>query len=190
VIEGQKPRESLSFSTRRGRLGRRIAPVCCQTNHSAGFASIENLCPACQFPANLRLRCRDPRRSRCLHRSFCGGPRVRIHLPPGESHQQTIAARKAQTRSRGTEGSNPAPSSGESVSRPHPLFLGREPDFPRGCAWLTWRPGRQRRAECFDFAPTGGNVSVGAIFQYRSAADAVARMPSRSQRSRAFSGLN
>ena len=56
MIEGPKPRESLSFSTRRGCLGRRIAPVCWRTNISAGFASINNLCPACQVPANLRLR--------------------------------------------------------------------------------------------------------------------------------------
>jgi hypothetical protein len=31
----------------------------------------------------------------------------------------------------------------------------------RGCPRLAWRPGRQRRAGCFDIAPTGGNISAG-----------------------------
>ena len=39
-------------------------------------------------------------------------------------------------------------------------FVGREPGFPRGCARPAWRPGRQRRAGCFDIALTGGNISV------------------------------
>src|SRR5207302_8806712 len=46
---------------------------------------------------------------------------------------------------RGTEGSNPPPSSGESVSLPELLSRVENPDFPRGCAPLAWRPGRQRR---------------------------------------------
>ena len=61
----------------------------------------------------------------------------------------------------GTDGSNPSPSSRQSVSRPHPLSSVENPGFPRGCARLAWRPGRQRRAGCFDIAPTGGNISVG-----------------------------
>jgi len=61
---------------------------------------------------------------------------------------------------RGTEGSNPSPSSRQSVSRPHPLSKVENPGFPRGCARPAWRPGRQRRAGCFDIAPTGGNISV------------------------------
>src|SRR6478672_9609 len=40
-------------------------------------------------------------------------------------------------------------------------FDGPKPGFPRGCARLAWRPGRQRRSACFDSAPTGGNISVG-----------------------------
>src|SRR3984893_6379697 len=64
-------------------------------------------------------------------------------------------------RDRGTAGSNPAPSSRESVSRPHPLSKVQNPGFPRGCARLAWRPGRQRRSACFDSAPTCGNISVG-----------------------------
>src|SRR5882757_10603092 len=60
----------------------------------------------------------------------------------------------------GTEGSNPSPSSRESVSLPHPLSKVENPGFPRGCARLAWRAGRQRRAERFDLAPTGGNISV------------------------------
>jgi hypothetical protein len=61
---------------------------------------------------------------------------------------------------RGTKGSNPSPSSRQSVSRPDSLLNVENPVFPRGCARLAWRPGRQRRAECFDIAPTGGNISV------------------------------
>ena len=38
--------------------------------------------------------------------------------------------------SRGTDGSNPVPSSGESVSLPHPLSKVENPGFPRGCARL------------------------------------------------------
>ena len=43
---------------------------------------------------------------------------------------------------------------------PAAAFEGREPRFPRGSGQLAWRPGQQRRAGCFDFAPTGGNISV------------------------------
>src|SRR6266404_6218801 len=43
---------------------------------------------------------------------------------------------------------------------PGAAFEGREPRFPRGCARLAWRPGRQRHAGCFKIAPTGGNISV------------------------------
>ena len=58
---------------------------------------------------------------------------------------------------RGTESSNPSPSSGESVSRLKPLSYVENPDFPRGCARLAWRLDRPRRAGCFDTAATGGN---------------------------------
>jgi hypothetical protein len=60
----------------------------------------------------------------------------------------------------GTDGSNPASSSRQSVSRPRPLSRVENPGLPRGCARLAGQPGRQRRAGCFDFAPTGGNISV------------------------------
>src|ERR1700732_4514089 len=62
--------------------------------------------------------------------------------------------------SRGTDGSNPVPSSGESVSLPELLSGVENPGFPSGCAPLAWRSGRQRRAGCFKIAPTGGNISV------------------------------
>jgi len=44
---------------------------------------------------------------------------------------------------------------------PASAFEGREPRLPRGCPRLAWRPGRQRRAGCFDIVPTGGNISAG-----------------------------
>ena len=43
----------------------------------------------------------------------------------------------------GTDGSNPLPSSGQSVSLPHPLSRVENPGFPRGCARLAWRPDRR-----------------------------------------------
>jgi hypothetical protein len=49
-------------------------------------------------------------------------------------------------RGRGTEGSNPSPSSGQSVSLPQPLSSVENPGFPRGCARLAWGLGSQRRA--------------------------------------------
>jgi hypothetical protein len=60
----------------------------------------------------------------------------------------------------GTDSSNPSPSSGEPVSLPNPLLYVKNPGFPRGCARLARRAGRQRRARCVDAAPTGGNISV------------------------------
>src|SRR3954454_1112590 len=46
----------------------------------------------------------------------------------------------------GTDGSNPASSSGQSVSRTDPAVAGREPREPGGYARLGWRRGRQRHA--------------------------------------------
>jgi hypothetical protein len=60
-----------------------------------------------------------------------------------------------------TGSSNPSPSSRQSVSLPQSFSKVEKPGFPRGCARLAWRPGRQRRAGCFDIAPTGNNISVG-----------------------------
>src|ERR1700722_2794994 len=47
---------------------------------------------------------------------------------------------------RGTDGSNPSPSSRQSVSLPQPLSKVENPAFPRGSGQLAWRPGQQRRA--------------------------------------------
>src|SRR6266850_1617632 len=73
---------------------------------------------------------------------------------------KTGKPRKASFVLRGTKGSNPSPSSGESVSLPELLSSVENLGFPRGCAgWLGDRGG-QRRAGCFKIAPTGGNISV------------------------------
>jgi hypothetical protein len=61
---------------------------------------------------------------------------------------------------RGTEGSNPSPSSRESVSRGTLSSWVKNPGFLRGCAGLRSR-GRQRAAGPADIAPTRGNISVG-----------------------------
>ena len=67
---------------------------------------------------------------------------------------------KRQALPRGTDGSNPVASSGESVPLPELLSRVGNPGFPRGCARWLGRPGRQRRAGWVKIAPTGGNISV------------------------------
>ena len=72
----------------------------------------------------------------------------------------------------GTDGSNPVPSSGESVSLPELLSGVENPGFPRGCArWLGDRVGRD--AQGFPFRANRRQYLCRAIFQYRSAADGV-----------------
>ena len=46
----------------------------------------------------------------------------------------------------GTQSSNPACSSGQSVSLPQPLSKVENPRFPRGSGQLAWRPGQLVRA--------------------------------------------
>jgi hypothetical protein len=76
----------------------------------------------------------------------------------------------------GTEGSNPLPSSGESVSLPELLSRVENPGFPRGCARLAWRPGRQRHAGCYKIGPTGDNISVAPYSSTAAALMGSARM--------------
>jgi len=73
-----------------------------------------------------------------------------------------------------------------------PAWLSKieNPGFLRGCAGLASRPGRQRRAGCFDIAPIGGNISVGPDSSTGLPLMWSANMPRRSRRSRAFAGLN
>jgi hypothetical protein len=73
-----------------------------------------------------------------------GGPRVRIHLPPAGSLQTfdscvhplpRLETRSGTGRTRGIDGSNPAPSSGESTNFRFPVTsASRPPDAPRGLA--------------------------------------------------------
>ena len=72
--------------------------------------------------------------------------------------------RRMLAASRGTDGSNPVPSSGESASRGIFALPRREAGFSRGCVGPA---GAARSAEtgiarCM--APTGGNISVGPNF--------------------------
>jgi hypothetical protein len=55
--------------------------------------------------------------------------------------------------------------------------------------WLGDRVGRDAQG-CFDIAPTGGNISVGPYSSTAVPLMGPARMPRRSQQSRAFSGLD
>jgi hypothetical protein len=146
---------------------------------------------------------RATRRGRCDGRARCARSRVRSRLSAGGRWIRTFgsptdplpfreqsASHDGLTVSRpGIESSNPPPSSRQSVSRPHPLSKIEKPGFPRGCPRLAWRPGRQRRAACFDIAPTGGNISVGPYSSTAGPLMGLARMPRRSQRTRG-SGLN
>jgi hypothetical protein len=79
------------------------------------------------------------------------------------SHSQK--ARTGQSQKcpppRGTEGSNPSPSSRESVSPRSLSSWVKNPGFPRGCARLRSRCGRQRAAGPAHIAPTRSNISVG-----------------------------
>ena len=93
---------------------------------------------------------------------------------------------KKPAPSRGTESSNPFPSSRQSVSRPDPAVAGRK---TRGSARVCARCGRQRQRS------TGRNCAnrrcylCRAIFQYRSAADVIGQRrprPSQSSRSGQF----
>jgi len=81
----------------------------------------------------------------------------------------------------GTEGSNPACSSGESVSLPERLSRVENLGFPRGCAPLAWQLGRQRRAGCYKIAPIGGNISVAPYSSTAVPLMGPARRPRRSQ---------
>src|SRR5271169_1241569 len=74
--------------------------------------------------------------------------------------------RKPSSLSRGTEGSNPPPPSGESVSRGISLFRIEKSAVAAACAGPARRHGRQRRAELVNITSTAGNISVGP---YRNA---------------------
>jgi hypothetical protein len=92
------------------------------------------------------------------------------------SHSQK--ARTGQSQKcpppRGTEGSNPSPSSGESVSRGTLSLRVKNPGFPRGCAGLRSRRGRQRPEGAHQHRTNPQQYLCRAIFQYRISGDAVA----------------
>src|ERR1700738_2470083 len=104
---------------------------------------------------------RHGRRDCCLENGSgsVGEPKVRISLPPALSPLRTSfsGGKRGKVRGRqgtiptvstssGTDGSNPAPSSGESVSRGISPSLTQKPGFSRGCAGRGRRRGRQRQA--------------------------------------------
>ena len=88
-----------------------------------------------------------------------------------------LATPRRAFRRSGTDGSNPVPSSGESVSLPELLSRVENPGFPRGCARLAWRPGRQRRAGWVKIAPSGGKISVAPYSSTAVPLMGLARMP-------------
>jgi len=98
---------------------------------------------------------------------------------------------------RGTEGSNPAPSSRESVSRGTLSSCVKSPAFRAGVAGLRSRRGRQSAVGPANIAPTCGNISAGLYSSTVISGDAVANnllVKSKSQggfptEGRASSGL-
>ena len=71
--------------------------------------------------------------------------------------------------SRGTEGSNPSPSSRQSVSLPQPLLKVENPAFRAGLgSWLADRVSRDSLGVSISRQP--GQYLCRAIFQYRGAA--------------------
>jgi hypothetical protein len=105
---------------------------------------------------------------------------------------KALNARTGQSRKmlslRGTDGSNPSPSSRQSVSLPQPLSKVENPAFRAGLgSWLGDRVSRD--APGFPLRANRRQYLCRAIFQYRSAADVVGEVP-RSQQSWVFSGLN
>src|ERR1700726_2224052 len=102
----------------------------------------------------------------------CGG--LRLHPAVAEGCR----------RWRGTGSSNPSPSSRQSVSLPQSFSKVENPAFRAGLGcWLGDRVGRDARV--FRYRTNWRQYLCRAEFQYRSEADVVARLPRRSQRSRA-----
>src|SRR5262249_40397379 len=132
-----------------------------------------------------------------LNTRTVGGHRPRSNAPTpvisvgGTEGRQPGSLFSVQLISRGgTQSSNPVRSSGESVSRPKPLSYAENPGFPRGCARLAWRLGRQRRAGCFDTAATGGNISVGPYSSTAVPLTGSWECPDGANEVGAFSGLD
>jgi hypothetical protein len=140
----------------------------------------------------------NPWRETMVRRLFAGGSRIRTFRSSPDQCLSELVEPCAETTWRargeflrgGTVSSNPSPSSGESVSRPKPLSYVENPGFPRGCARLAWRLGRQRRAGCFDTAATGGNISVGPYSSTAVPLTGSVGMPDGPNEVGAFSGLD
>jgi hypothetical protein len=111
-----------------------------------------------------------------------GGPRVRIPLPPPGSHEQiepsgelTTGRRQTYSDGRGTDGSNPIPSGGESSSR---AFAREGPavriSFPSELSHTnsiiaTRRPGArsERSAKGQEHGRAGVNFGTASCFPHR-----------------------
>jgi hypothetical protein len=154
--------------------------------------------------SNFRLRdALSPPTARPWWPGWLDNKRQLVDLPPdisiaeaGNCSDDTVAPTvdRRKPRSRCLLARNrkfeSTPSSRESVSRPKPLSKVQNPGFPRGCARLARRLGRQRRARCSDIAPTGGNISVGPYSSTAVALTGSVGMPRWSQRSESLSGFD
>jgi hypothetical protein len=75
-----------------------------------------------------------------------------------KTHMARVGTASPLRRDRGFE----SPFLQQRVSlSPASAFEGREIRLSARVCAAAWRPGRQRRARCFDIAPTSGNISVG-----------------------------
>ena len=113
-------------------LGRQQFVVSSEFGRSTGARSSQ------QLPASAN-------RSSC--RAGSGAPSLTARI----RRRHTKVALSAVRAHRGTEGSNPFPSSGESVSHTDQAAAGREPRLSRGCAPLGWRR---------NIAPKNGNTPL------------------------------
>src|ERR1700751_5847626 len=110
-----------------------------------------------------------PRESRFRKRLAAGGNWIRTI---GPWHERAGFVAEGELRDRtgyqkgcfvcGTDGSNPSPSSRQSVSLPQPLLKVENPAFPRGFGQLAWRPGQERRAR-LSIAGQPAAISLSAL---------------------------
>src|SRR5215831_1920636 len=88
------------------------------------------------------------------------GTKEPVFVAEGELRDRTGAAKKGCFLC-GTDGSNPAPSSRQSVSRGISPSCIEKPAVAAACAGSPRRHSRQRRARLITITPTAGNISVG-----------------------------
>ena len=126
--------------------------------------------PGSSCPGGRRNRQRSMARNGA-HRAKPAYPSVartdrfaRISADHGHKALTPFSSHSGTGRTRGTDGSNPLPSSRQSVSRGISPSCIENPAVAATCAEPPMRHGQQRRAGLVNITPTAGNVSVGSYF--------------------------